>query len=385
MTNTSSGGGAGDRVTVLVVDDSAFMRKAIAQILSRHPGIEVVATARDGRDGLDKCLSLRPDVVTLDVEMPEMNGQEALKRIRAQCVPGPGVIMCSSLTSEGSHEALRALRAGADDAIGKPSGSISLDIEVIGEELVARVLAIGAARRARRAAVNRAAAAANSRANPGPQLAPAPVLQPTPHAGAHRVGSAVDLVVIGASTGGPPVLETIVSSLPAGFAVPVVIAQHMPVLFTKSLAERLGAEGKLPCSHGEDGMPVVPGRVYVAPGGQHTRVRRRAGGSLVLEIGPEPRSAVFRPSVDELFASAAAATGARTLAAICTGMGEDGAVGARALKAAGATVLAQDPASSVVYGMPRAVAVAGLADASLPPDGLAARIAAATPPGRVAA
>lgn len=367
-------------IRVLVVDDSAFMRKALAQILAKDPGIEVLGTARDGQDALEKCKSLKPDVITLDVEMPVMNGQEALRRIRSECVPGPGVIMCSSLTSEGSHEALRALRAGADDAIGKPSGSISLDIEVIGEELIARVKAIGGQRRARGAGTARAAApaAAARPASPGAAVPTVAVVAGT---------SRAELVVIGASTGGPPVLETIVTALPKGYGLPVVIAQHMPVLFTRSLAERFAAEGCVPVVHGEDGMIVQAGCVYIAPGGQHTRVNRRPGGGLVLAVGPEPRSAIFRPSVDELFASAAAAVGARTLAVICTGMGEDGAVGAKALKAAGATVLAQDPGSCVVYGMPRAVAVAGLADASMAPEGLAARVAAAggPPTARVAA
>lgn len=354
------------RTRVLVVDDSAFMRRAMSQMLGSDPGLEVIDTAANGREGLDKALALRPDVVTLDIEMPVMDGLTALRRIRAEVSPPPAVLVCSSLTSAGSHEALKALRLGAADVIAKDGSAFSLGIEKIRPELLAKVKAIAAGRFA---SVAEHAARAPARLDRG-----------------HRLDAkACDLVVVGSSTGGPPVLETILSALPADLPVPVVVAQHMPLLFTKSLAERLDQECAITVLHAEPRMTLAPGCAYIAPGGSHTRVLRSPLGRMLIEVSPEPASALYKPSVNELFSSAARALGPRALAVILTGMGDDGMLGAKDLKARNAIVLAQDMPSCVVYGMPKAVAQAGCADASLPPEDLAAMLATLAPSSRVRA
>lgn len=339
---------ASEPVKILVVDDSAFMRTAISKALSADPSLHVVDTAVNGQEGLEKAKRLRPDLITLDIEMPVMNGLTCLERLRAEISPPPAVLVCSSLTSAGSHEALRALRLGAADVLAKDHSTFSSNTEKLGAELIEKVRAVAAGRRAR---VELGSVKIKGRIEAGHRF---------------RTGQ-FDAVVIGSSTGGPPVLETILKALPAGFPMPIVIAQHMPALFTKSLAERLARECAIKVVHAEKSIPLGPGAAYVCAGGMHGRVRSLMG-RLTLEIGPEPKAAPYKPSVNELFASAAEATGARTLAIICTGMGEDGLAGARPLKAKGATILAQDLQSCVVYGMPKAVAQAGLADACLSPE-----------------
>jgi two-component system chemotaxis response regulator CheB len=390
-------------IRILVVDDSAFMRKALTQIFSTDPDLVVIDTARNGQDGVDKCKALKPDVVTLDVEMPVLNGLEMLARIKAECFPCPSVLMCSSLTQEGSRTSLEALRLGAADVIGKPSGSISLDIAQLSTELIAKIKAIAGTRALRASLASRALNTATRTGDTatrtgdnGARTVESGARRPTGGPGAHlshlaaALGVSVppiktialtrdrfQILVIGSSTGGPPVLETIITQLPERYPMPVVVAQHMPVLFTRSLAERLNQQSHLPVVHGEHGMSVEPGTVYIAPGGQHTRVVRQPGGSgrLALEISPDPVSAVYRPSVNELFASATACIGSRTLAVMCTGMGDDGVVGSRELKAQGGVLLAQNAESCVVYGMPRAVIQENLADAIAPPEDLARMVA----------
>lgn len=348
---TPHSGDANSKVRVLIVDDSAFMRTALARLLRTSDRIDVIETARNGQEGLDKAKALKPDVVTLDIEMPVLDGLTALRRIRSECSPPPAVLMCSSLTREGSHEALKALRLGAADIIAKDGSNFSMHMDAMRDDLVEKVLAI-AAGAARKTTVSAAAGVVSSK----------PVK--------FRPGE-FDLICIGSSTGGPPVLETLIAALPTSLACPVLIAQHMPVMFTKSLAERLGEDTKLKVRHGEHGMAVEARTIYMAPGGLHTRIMRKAG-KLVLDISDEPKSAVYRPSVNELFRSASEVGASRVLAIVCTGMGDDGAVGAKALKATGrAFIIAQDLPSCVVYGMPKAVAQAGLADASLPPDEIA--------------
>lgn len=348
MGNVGGGGGAGV-VRVAIADDSAFMRTALRRMLETDPMVKVVAIAKNGLEAIDVCKMHRPDVLTLDVEMPEMDGLSALKRIQCECVPPPAVLMCSSLTKAGSHEALTALRLGAADVIAKDGSSFSLNVEGMRDDLIAKVRAVAHGRMLRGAAAPRPAMVGKE----------------------FKVNSAeLSLVVIGASTGGPPVLETIVTGFTAGLHVPVVIAQHMPPIFTASLAERLNKEAKVPVVHGEHGMKVVAGTVYIAPGGQHTRVKGMAG-RMTLDISKEPLSAIYKPSVDELFRSASVSAGSRVLGIICTGMGEDGAIGAKDLKRAGGLMIAQDVSSCVVYGMPKAVAQAGLADAMMNPDEIA--------------
>lgn len=356
---------------MLVVDDSLFMRRAISEMISSEPGLEVVAQAKNGQEAVEKAKALLPDVVTLDVEMPVMNGLEALKLIRREARrPGggapPAVLMCSSLTTEGSHEALAAMRLGAADVIAKDASQFSTTIKEMRDDLVEKIREIAIAAR-RRAMM------------PAPRTGVGADEQPTPSLSATQF----DLLVIGSSTGGPPVLETLFAALPAGLPMPIVVAQHMPLMFTKSMAQRLDTQSAVTVAHGEDKMPLLPGTAYILPGGLHGRVVKNALGKMSLDISPEPKTAVYKPSVNELFSSAAKATGRRTLAIMLTGMGDDGKMGARELKAAGAKQLAQNAATCVVYGMPRAVIEEGMGTA-LTPDQIAKALTSLGGAGRAA-
>lgn len=337
-------------VKVLIVDDSAFMRKAIASMLKSEHGIQIVGEARDGQEGVELAAKLRPDVITLDVEMPRLDGLNALQKIMAECPAH--VIMLSSLTTAGSHAAMTALKLGAADAMAKDASQVSFTITSLKDELVAKVRALGAARKP----------AARKPGATKISVAPTDVPRFKP--------GQFDLICIGSSTGGPPVLETILTALPESLHPPIVVAQHMPELFTRSMAERLNEACKLKVVHATEGMTLEPRTVYIAPGGKNTHVRRAGTGRLTLEINRDPTGTIYFPSVNALFESAAQATAAHTLAVVLTGMGDDGLNGARPLKAAGGTILAQDEQTCVVYGMPRAVTVAGLVAASLPPEGI---------------
>ena len=334
---------------VLIVDDSAFMRKVIAQVLSSDPSIEVVGTARNGQEGVEKVKLLKPDVVTMDIEMPVLDGLAALKKIRLECPePRPAVLMCSTLTSAGSHEALRALRLGAADVIAKDASFLAGNTTTMQSELIEKIRAISGHRESIRAVAKSAASAAQA---------------PT----TFRLGDRpVDLVLIGSSTGGPPVLEKMLTKLPADFPVPVVVAQHMPAMFTKSVAERLDQTCAITVVHGDQEIELHAGTACITQGGRHGRVIRR-GGKLWFNIGDEPKSALFKPSVNELFSSASRCGLRGVLGIVLTGMGEDGAIGAKELRASGGVILAQDAASCVVYGMPRAVVENGSAEASMTP------------------
>ncbi|HBS29711.1 MAG TPA: chemotaxis response regulator protein-glutamate methylesterase [Phycisphaerales bacterium] len=338
-------------IRAIVVDDSAFMRKAISTMLQSDAGIEVVATARNGREGVELVAKHKPDVVTMDVEMPEMDGLTALRRIMAETPTH--VIMISSLTTDGSHAALTAMKFGAADVFAKEASTISLNITKLQPELVERVKALAQAGKKRFA----------SKAAPGSACvrADAPAFKP----------GQFDLLCIGSSTGGPPVLEQVLRAVPASFRGPVIAAQHMPEMFTRSMAERLGEQCGLPVKHVENGMPLAGGVIHICPGGKNTHIRRGAGGRMTLLCNQEPAGTLYKPSVDVLLSTAAAAAGARTLAIILTGMGDDGVRGARELHAKGGVILAQNEETCVVYGMPRAVVVENLAMAALPPAGLA--------------
>ncbi len=352
---------------VLVVDDSSFMRKAIARMIESEPGLQVVAQACDGREGVECVKKHKPDVVTLDIEMPNLDGLSALREIVA--LPDrPAVLMCSSLTTEGSRAALDALRFGASDFIAKDASHFSVKIDSIRDELIEKIKAIGAGRVRR--SMRPAAAASPGRVGATPS-----------NASALRISEA-DLIAIGSSTGGPPVLERILTALPATGPA-VVVAQHMPALFTRSMAERLATVCKMPVHHAEHRAMVIQGHVYIGEGGKHVRVMRGPGGKACLEVSEQPVAAPYKPSVNELLASVASMFGPRAVGVVLTGMGDDGMIGAQAMRRAGAHVLAQDAESSVVYGMPRAVAECGAASASLPPDQIAAVLARLTPPRNV--
>ncbi len=330
---------------VLVCDDSAVMRKAISQIIASDPTLEVIDTAKNGREAVEKAIALKPDLITLDIEMPEIDGLTALSRIMSQAPTR--VLMVSSLTKEGSRSALTALRLGALDFVAKDQSQITLAVDTLRDQILSKIRTLREAR-----APRAIARTLSHTAEPeGPQFAP----------------GTFDVVLVGSSTGGPPALEQMLTQIPADISCPIVIAQHMPELFTKSMAERLDQHCAVTVVHGENRMPLLRGTAYIIPGGKHGRVLRPAPGRLELEISSEPREALYKPCVNELFASGARAIKNRALAVILTGMGDDGFLGAKELSAQGGKILAQSAESCVVYGMPKSITAHGLAEASLTP------------------
>lgn len=330
---------------VLIADDSAFMRKILTDLFESGRGFEVVGTARNGADAVTKVRDLNPDIVTMDVEMPEMNGLSALRKIRAEHGRGkPAVLMCSTLTQSGSDIALESLRAGAADVIAKESLGLGQDTSAFRNELLLKVRAIGM----HVLRTNRPAVAAPATAAKTPKFV-----------GGDVRTAGIDAVVIGSSTGGPPVLETIVESLESVPTRPIMIAQHMPSLFTKSLANRMNDIGPARVKLAADGESPEAGTVYIAEGGLHLRLLQRRG-RVVFEVSVEPAEALYKPSVTELFSSAASVYGKKVMGVMLTGMGDDGLIGARKMHDAGAQILAQSEDSCVVYGMPRAVVEAGI-------------------------
>ncbi|MCB9837965.1 MAG: chemotaxis response regulator protein-glutamate methylesterase [Phycisphaeraceae bacterium] len=357
-------------VNVLVVDDSAFMRKAISEMIESDPALTVIATARDGEDAVAKAKELRPDCITMDIEMPKLNGLEALRAIMRDCPTK--VLMCSSLTTDGSREALRALKIGACDFIAKDSSNVSATIKEMRGDLVHKIKAICGVDTIGRGSsttehLRRMPAAASLLKKPLSSPS-APVAQRGSRMIPHFAPGDFDLLVIGSSTGGPPVLETLLAGLPSDLSVPIVIAQHMPKLFTKSMSERLDSLSMMSVMQAESGMPLHPGVVYVGEGGRHVRIARSSTGRMAIEIGDQPAEALYKPSVNELFASAAKAAGSRCLGVMCTGMGDDGVIGTGALRQAGGKMIAQNEETCVVYGMPKAVVDAGLANWILAPE-----------------
>ena len=337
-------------IRVLIVDDSAFMRRAISQMLSSAPDIEILGAARNGREGVEMVQRLSPDVVTMDIEMPEMDGLTALQRIMRD--HPTQVLMFSSLTTQGSHAAMRALALGAGDVLAKEFSQISLNVMSAEEELISRVRALGLSRKHRRRVT----------ASTPPPHASLPLLRQ----------SQFDVICIGSSTGGPPVLETILTGVPETMHTPIVVAQHMPEMFTASLAERLAQVCRVRVAYISDGMPLERRTIYIAPGGKHTHVRKVGLGRYVLAANAEPASAIYRPSVDALFLSAGNAMNARAMGIVLTGIGADGLVGARVIRQAGGVLIAQSEETCVVYGMPKAVTENGLVAASLAPAEIAA-------------
>lgn len=352
-------------IRVLVVDDSSFMRHAVGRLLAEAGDIEVVGTAGDGVAGLAAAIALRPDVITLDVEMPRLDGLAMLRRLMVE-VP-TRTVMLSSLTHDGAAVTLDALEAGAIDFVAKPGGSLSIDLGQIADELIAKVrtaaavsdLAFGALR-LRAAAQNRAGRPGD---RPGSERAAAtedggsllPLVRP-PRGPADRV------VVVAASTGGPAALEALVRGLPPRLGASLLVVQHLPPGFTASLAERLAAAGSLPAREARGGDVLAMDEILVAPGGRHIVGTPRGR----LELAELPPFHGVRPSADVTLVSLAPIWRERLLAVILTGMGRDGCDGARAVIEHGGEVIAQDEATSTVYGMPGAVAEVGLATAILP-------------------
>ncbi|OYQ04250.1 chemotaxis response regulator protein-glutamate methylesterase [Pseudomonas mandelii] len=361
-------------VKVLVVDDSGFFRRRVSEILSADPTIQVVGTATNGKEAIDQAIALKPDVITMDYEMPMMDGITAVRHIMQRC-PTP-VLMFSSLTHEGARVTLDALDAGAVDFLPKNFEDISRNPEKVKQLLCEKILSISRSNR-RASTYSAPAPVAAPAPTPAPSSvssygsstpsrpAPAPVPVRT-HAPASSGPSspapkrkAYKLVAIGTSTGGPVALQRVLTQLPANFPAPIVLIQHMPAAFTKAFAERLDKLCRITVKEAEDGDILRPGLALLAPGGKQMMIDGRGA----VKILPGDERLNYKPCVDITFGSAAKSYGDKVLAVVLTGMGADGREGARLLKQGGSAIWAQDEASCVIYGMPMAIVKADLADA----------------------
>ncbi|HEK1767050.1 TPA: chemotaxis response regulator protein-glutamate methylesterase [Pseudomonas putida] len=358
-------------VKVLVVDDSGFFRRRVSEILSADPTIQVVGTATNGKEAIDQALALKPDVITMDYEMPMMDGITAVRHIMQRC-PTP-VLMFSSLTHEGARVTLDALDAGAVDYLPKNFEDISRNPEKVKQMLCEKVHTISRSNRrfssfashapspVASAASSTSHAPASTLGSAAPTRPAAPVRSVAP-AASHSPApkrKPYKLVAIGTSTGGPVALQRVLTQLPANFPVPIVLIQHMPAAFTKAFAERLDKLCKISVKEAEDGDVLRPGLALLAPGGKQMMVDGRG----TVKILPGDERLNYKPCVDITFGSAAKTYGDKVLSVVLTGMGADGREGARLLKQGGSTVWAQDEASCVIYGMPMAIVKANLADA----------------------
>ena len=357
-------------VKVLVVDDSGFFRRRVSEILSADPNIQVIGTATNGREAIDQAQALKPDVITMDYEMPMMDGITAVRNIMQRC-PTP-VLMFSSLTHEGARVTLDALEAGAVDFLPKNFEDISRNPERVKQLLCEKIHTI--ARTNRRsfspppsvAPVAAPAAQVRPAVRPGTSSLsrPAAAPSPAPASAAAPKRKAYKLVAIGTSTGGPVALQRVLTQLPSNFPAPIVLIQHMPAAFTKAFAERLDKLCRISVKEAEDGDVLRPGVALLAPGGKQMMVDARG----VVRILPGDERLNYKPCVDITFGSVARSYSDKVLAVVLTGMGADGREGARLLKQSGSQVWAQDEASCVIYGMPMAIVKANLADGIYPLD-----------------
>jgi two-component system chemotaxis response regulator CheB len=342
---------------VLVVDDSVVVRKVVTDILGAEPDLEVVGTAANGKICLQKVGQVNPEIITLDFEMPEMNGIETLKELREK-FPKVKVIMFSALTEQGAALTLEALSLGAADYVTKPTqvGSAEEARAFVKSQLVTKI----------RSLLSSTAADAKS------SLRAASIKIPKERA---RTSDKVDIVCVGVSTGGPKALVEVIPKLPKDLGVPIVVVQHMPPMFTKILAERLSLPGCLPVKEAVDCMPLEANTVYIAPGDYHMEVKKMTDG-IFIKLNQNPHENSCRPAVDPLFRSVANIYGANVLGVIMTGMGRDGCLGCEALREVGGEVIIQDEKSSVVWGMPGAIAEADLANGIYPLNEIAGQIIA---------
>ena len=371
-------------VTVLIVDDSAFIRRSLTNILEQDKDICIVATGKNGEEAVELVRKHDPDVVTMDVEMPRMDGLSALKIIMEEN-PCP-VIMVSSLTSEGADTTLKALELGASDFMPKLNAGALTDMSKIAAELSSKVKALarrkpflrllhkkksllGGSGQARPRIAGAGAAACSAAQAAGRDFAAGNYKRPVPEI---KGRPAFDAVAIGVSTGGPPAVQKVLSALPADFPVPIVIAQHMPAAFTGPFAKRLDGLCSISVVEAQGTEKMRPGTAYVCPGGRHVRIENR--GALLCVVGDDPKEALYKPSANVLFESLGKALGRRGLGVTLTGMGSDGLEGTKALKQAGGRALAQSEVSCVVYGMPKAIVDAKLADEIIDLDDMATAI-----------
>jgi two-component system, chemotaxis family, protein-glutamate methylesterase/glutaminase len=327
-------------VRVLVVDDSAYVRKMMTQMLTRNPFVEVIGTARDGKEALELAAQLSPDVITCDLNMPEMDG---VAFVREQMARKPTAIVLISVANPAADQVLAAIEAGAVDFLQKPTALANDRLLDVADDLVAKVKA--------------AAHAPMSRLAPATAAAIVAPLAMTPRAGAGRV----DVIVIGVSTGGPQALKTLIPQLSVNLPVPIAIVMHMPVGYTELYAKKLNELSQLTVKEAERDDVLLPGVAYLAPAGRHMSFRRH-GGDVCVHLDMRPLDMAHRPSVDVLFQSAAETFGARVLGIVMTGMGSDGRDGSAWIKARGGQIVTESEPSCVVYGMPRSVVEAGLSD-----------------------
>lgn len=375
-------------IKVLVVDDSAFFRRRVTEILNAHPNLDVIGDAVNGRDAVDKTKSLRPDVVTMDIEMPVMDGITAVRHIMKEC-PTP-IVMFSSLTHDGAKATLDALEAGALDFLPKKFEDIAKDKKEGTKVLQDRVCALG--RRAgmmRRSSLSTAIPADTSTRTrtstptrpsvkePLKTAQPSPVTRPV----AARTssvrkasGKRYKLLAIGTSTGGPVALQKVLTGLPSHFNLPIILVQHMPAAFTPAFALRLNSLCKISVKEAQHGDVLKPGTAYLAPGGKQMLIEGRAPNATIKILEDDSAKITYKPSVDLSFGSAAKIYGGDVLGIILTGMGADGREGSRMLKQHGGKIWAQDEQSCVVYGMPQAVTVAGISEENIALDDIAPAI-----------
>jgi two-component system chemotaxis response regulator CheB len=350
-------------VRTLVVDDSALMRAMVSRMLRTDPFIEVVGVAKNGIEAIEKAASLRPDVVTLDIEMPEMDGISALKELTRRGLAK--VVMLSA--QQDADTVYAALASGAVDFVPKPSGPVSADIESLTGVITEKVRMAAGVDQEKVAAANEVAAEADAHVREDSRGAVAA-------SAAMRARGLDRIVVIGASTGGPPAIEAVLAGLPAGLPVAVIVVQHLPGGFSGSFCRRLARSSRYPVREAVDGEKLEPGVVLVAPAGAHLEVVRRSHLGLVVRTLDEPALHGVRPAVDVTLKSIAKAAGSKTVGVVLTGMGADGAAGMTALKQAGGKTVVQDESTSVVFGMPSATIRAGAADRVVPLSRIAREI-----------
>lgn len=361
-------------IKVLVVDDSSFFRRRVSEIITQDPMLTVIDTAQNGREAVEKAQQLRPDVITMDIEMPVMDGISAVREIMAKC-PTP-ILMFSSLTHEGAKATLDALDAGALDFLPKKFEDIARDKDEAVRLLQQRVKEISRKRFLMSAPARPKAPEPVARTplnSPRTAERQAEPQRAAPVAAFKRSGKSYQLVAIGTSTGGPVALQNVLTKLPGDFPHPILLIQHMPATFTAAFAARLNGLCQIGVKEAEDGDVLKPGHAYLAPGGKQMLLEGRGAGARIRIVDGNDK-VNYKPCVDITFASAAKTYADKVLAIVLTGMGADGRDGARLLKEQGSTIWAQDEASCVVYGMPQAVAKAGIATESLPLDRVAQRI-----------